>query len=58
MLSEGDQDDWLEHRRNLEASKIALEMARVDPNFWGTVRQDRINYYESEVKKWERLCKS
>lgn len=57
MLSEGNQEDWVEHRRNLEAAKIALEMARIDPNFWGQVRQDRVNFYQAEVDKWKEICR-
>lgn len=57
MLSEGNQEDWVTRLRNLAAAKAQLETARVDPNFWGKVKDDRISHYESEVMKWEALCK-
>lgn len=55
MRSEGNQEDWLEHQRNLEAAQVALEMAKIDPNFWGVVRQDRVNFYQAEVDKWRGI---
>lgn len=55
MLSQGNQNDWVEIRRNLEAAKVALEIARIDPNFYGSVKQDRINWYQGEVDKWKGM---
>lgn len=55
MLSQGNQNDWVEIRRNLEAAKVALEIARIDPNFYGSVKQDRINWYQEEVDKWREM---
>lgn len=57
MLSEGNQEDWVTRLRNLAAAKAQLETARVDPNFWGQLRDDRIENYTNEVMKWEALCK-
>ncbi len=57
MLSEGNQEDWVTRLRNLAAAKAQLETARVDPNFWGKVKDDRIEHYTNEVSKWEALCK-
>lgn len=57
MLSEGNQEDWIVRLRNLAAAKAQLETARVDPNFWGKVKDDRIEFYTNEVMKWEALCK-
>lgn len=57
MLSEGNQEDWVTRLRNLAAAKAQLETARVDPNFYGSVKSDRISFYESEVMKWEALCR-
>lgn len=57
ILSEGNQEDWVTRLRNLTAAKAQLETAMVDPNFWGKVKDDRIKFYESEVMKWEALCK-
>lgn len=57
MLSEGNQEDWVTRLRNLAAAKAQLETARIDPNFYGQLRLDRVKYYESEVLKWEALCK-
>lgn len=56
MLSEGNQEDWVTRLRNLAAAKAQLETARVDPNFWGQLRDDRIEFYTNEVIKWEALC--
>ena len=36
---------------------MQLETAKVDPNFYGVVRQDRIDFYRSEVEKWRAMCK-
>ncbi len=41
----------------LERAIVQLEVAKVDPNFYGVVRNDRIAYYESEVERWRKLCK-
>lgn len=39
----------------LERAKVQLEVAKVDPNFYGAVRSDRIKFYEGEVEKWRSL---
>lgn len=56
MLSEGNQEDWLVRLRNLSAAKAQLETARVDPNFWGQLRDDRIEFYTNKVLELEALC--
>lgn len=56
MLSEGNQEDWVERLRTLSAWRVALESARRDPCFHGSVKDDRIRHYEQEVAKWEALC--
>jgi hypothetical protein len=40
----------------LKAAEEALETAKIDPQFWGVVRQDRVNHYEKEVERWRGLC--
>ena len=57
MLSDGNQEDWVERRRNLERAIAALETAKVDPNFYGVVKQDRIEWYQQEVDRLEALCR-
>lgn len=57
MLSEGNQEDWVTRLRNLAAAKAQLETARVDPNFWGQLRDDRIEFYTNKVLELEALCK-
>lgn len=56
VLSNGNQEDWINRIRQLDAARIALEMAKVDPNFHGIVKRDRVQYYEREVQRWEALC--
>lgn len=58
MRSEGrNLDIWHDSpERMLERAIAQLEVAKVDPNFYGVVRQDRVKYYESEVEKWRALC--
>jgi len=58
MRSEGrNLDIWNDSpERMLERAIAQLEVANVDPNFYGAVRQDRVKYYESEVEKWQRMC--
>lgn len=55
MISEGNQEDWVTRLRNLSAAKAQLETARVDPNFYGSVRQDRVEWYQREVDKWREM---
>lgn len=50
------QEDWVNHQLMLIYSLNQLEVAKVDPNFFGIVKQDRINHYEKEVEKWRALC--
>lgn len=40
----------------LERAIAQLEVAKVDPNFYGAVRNDRIKFYEGEVEKWQKMC--
>ncbi len=42
----------------LERAIIQLETAMVDPNFYGVVRQDRIDFYQSEVDRWKGIIES
>lgn len=58
MRSEGrNLDIWNDSpERMLERAIAQLEVAKIDPNFYGVVRQDRVKYYEGEVEKWRALC--
>lgn len=58
MRSEGRNLDIFDHSpaRMLKAAEEALETAKVDPSFYGTVREDRIQYFQNEVERWEKLC--
>lgn len=58
MRSEGrNLDIWKDSpEQMLERAIAQLEVAKVDPNFYGAIRQDRVKYYESEVEKWRALC--
>lgn len=40
----------------LERAIAQLEVARIDPNFYGAVKEDRVKYYESEVEKWRSIA--
>ncbi len=40
----------------LERAIAQLEVAKIDPNFYGAVRNDRIEHYKREVEKWRALC--
>lgn len=55
MLSCGTQEDWIIRQRNLSAAKAQLETAKVDPHFFGTVKSDRIAWYQREVDKWREV---
>ncbi len=57
MRSEGrNLDIWNDSpERMLERAIAQLEVAKVDPNFYGVVRSDRIEYYKREVEKWQSL---
>lgn len=59
MRSEGrNLDLWLHcPARMLKAAEEALETARIDPSFYGTVRQDRVKYFEDEVAKWKAMIR-
>ncbi len=59
MRSEGrNLDIWNDSpERMLERAIAQLEVAKVDPNFYGAVRNDRIIFYEAEVEKWRSLVK-
>ena len=58
MRSEGrNLDIWKDSpERMLERAIAQLEVAKVDPNFYGAVRNDRIKFYEGEVEKWQKMC--
>lgn len=58
MRSEGRNLDLYDHspERMLEHAIAQLEVAKVDPNFYGAVRNDRIKFYEGEVEKWRKMC--
>lgn len=59
MRSEGrNLDIWHDSpERMLERAIAQLEVAKVDPNFYGAVKIDRISFYEAEVEKWRSLVK-
>lgn len=40
----------------LERAIAQLEVARIDPNFYGAVKEDRVKYYEREVEKWRSIA--
>lgn len=40
----------------LERAIAQLEVAKVDPNFYGAVKEERVKYYEREVIKWKEIC--
>lgn len=44
-------------QRMLAAAIEQLKTAKVDPNFYGVVKQDRIDFYQNEVNRWKALCK-
>lgn len=56
MKSHGNQLDLYDRSsaRMLKAAEEALETAKVDPSFWGVVREDRIQYFQNEVERWKR----
>ena len=58
MRSEGrNLDIWNDSpERMLERAIAQLEVAKVDPNFYGVVKNDRIEHYTREVEKWRALC--
>lgn len=58
MRSEGRNLDLYDHspQRMLERAIAQLEVAKVDPSFYGVVRNDRIEHYTREVEKWRMLC--
>lgn len=59
MRSEGRNLDLYDHspERMLERAIAQLEVAKVDPSFYGVVKNDRISFYEAEVEKWRSLVK-
>lgn len=59
MRSEGRNLDIFDHspQRMLAAAIEQLKTAEVDPNFYGSVKDDRIQHYKREVERWEALCK-
>lgn len=40
----------------LERAIAQLEVAKVDPNFYGEVKEERVKYYEREVEKWRSIA--
>lgn len=58
MRSEGRNLDLYNHspERMLERAIAQLEVAKVDPSFYGVVKNDRIKFYEGEVEKWQNMC--
>lgn len=60
MRSEGRNLDIFDHspERMLAGAIQQLETARVDPNWSGTVKNDRIKHYEAEVERWQMICKA
>lgn len=58
MLSEGRNLDVFKDcpQVMLERAIAQLEVAKVDPNFYGAVKEDRVKYYEREVIKWKEIC--
>ncbi|UYL22526.1 hypothetical protein CUB19_gp56 [Stenotrophomonas phage CUB19] len=58
MRSEGrNLDIWNDSpERMLERAIAQLEVAKVDPSFYGVVKNDRIEHYTREVEKWRALC--
>lgn len=56
MLSKDRNLDLYDHSpaRMLKAAEEALETAKIDPSFYGTVREDRIQYFQNEVERWKR----
>ncbi len=59
MRSEGRNLDIFDHSpaRMLKAAEEALETAKIDPSFYGAVREDRIQYFEEEVERWKSQCR-
>lgn len=59
MRSEGrNLDIWNDSpERMLERAIAQLEVAKVDPSFYGVVKNDRIKFYEAEVEKWRSLVR-
>lgn len=58
LRSEGrNLDIWKDSpERMLERAIAQLETAKIDPNFYGSVKQDRVKYYSDEVERWRALC--
>lgn len=58
MRSEGRNLDIWDHspEQMLERAIAQLEVAKVDPSFYGVVKNDRIEHYKREVEKWRALC--
>lgn len=60
MRSDGRNLDIFDHspQRMLAAWERQLETARVDPNFYGSIREERVKFYESEVERWRAICEA
>lgn len=58
MRSEGRNLDLYDHapQKMLERAIAQLEVAKIDPSFYGVVREDRVKYYSDEVERWRKLC--
>lgn len=54
MRSEVLNLDLYDHspQKMLERAIAQLETAKVDPHFFGTVKNDRIEWYQREVDRW------
>ena len=42
-------------QKMLERAIAQLETAKVDPHFFGTVKSDRIAWYQREVDRWREV---
>ena len=57
MRSAGRNLDLYDHspQKMLERAIAQLETAKVDPNFFGAVKSDRIEWYQREVDRWREI---
>lgn len=42
-------------QKMLERAIAQLETAKVDPHFFGTVKSDKIEWYQREVDRWREV---
>lgn len=54
MRSQWRNLDLYDHspQKMLERAIAQLEVAKIDPNFYGAVKSDRIEWYQREVDRW------